>query len=293
MGSRKATAIFVLASLFFFGIPSGLCSESPSDTTSGNWVEVARFTGRVGYTTDYFTCEHVDWRIRWEYDPLSVLFWEGIDPLSVKVRQEGQFALTVSSITGVGSKDGINYIHDNAGRFYMTISTTFLESFTIIVEQNTESPQTYPSFEPSLNWTELTRFSGNTTEYPYYTQAFTCNTDDWRIAWNYEVRADDPGASGISFHVYETTAYSSYIHVTSHYGARLPIGGTTYFHDRPGTFIIKIDAKTPNFTIIIEQNLDTIPEFPHWLILPLFLAATLSTILIRKGFPIKNHKKNY
>ncbi|TSA56035.1 hypothetical protein D4R42_04365 [bacterium] len=119
----------------------GYIPEPPSD----NWVEVTRFIGTSGFTTDVFVCDHVEWRIRWEYDPMSVLFWEGLKPLDVKVHPEGQSTLTVSSITGVGSRDGINYVHDNAGRFYMTISTTFLRNFTIIVEQNIESIPEFPS----------------------------------------------------------------------------------------------------------------------------------------------------
>jgi hypothetical protein len=39
---------------------------------SGNWVEVAKLTGGGGIgTTDHFTCDHVDWRIRWEIEPTN------------------------------------------------------------------------------------------------------------------------------------------------------------------------------------------------------------------------------
>jgi len=127
----------------------GYIPEPPTD----NWVEVTRFIGTDGFTTDVFVCDHVEWRIRWEYDPMLVLFWEGIKPLDTKVHPEGQSSLTVSNITGVGSRDGINYIHDNAGRFYMTISTTFLRSFTIIVEENIDSIPEFPS------WTILPIFT--------------------------------------------------------------------------------------------------------------------------------------
>ena len=120
----------------------GYFSEPPSD----NWVEVARFIGTGGFTTDVFVCDYPEWRIRWEYDPLSVLFWEGLTPLGVKVHPESQSTRTISSITGIESQDGINYVHDNAGRFYMTISPTFLRSYTIIVEQNIESIPEFSSW---------------------------------------------------------------------------------------------------------------------------------------------------
>jgi len=36
------------------------------------------------------------------------------------------------------------------------------------------------------------------------------------------------------------------------------------------------------YLVIVEQNLDSIPEFPSWTLLPLFLTATLIGILVRK-----------
>ena len=120
----------------------GYIPDPPTD----NWVEVSRFIGTGGFTTDIFVCDCPEWRIRWEYDPLDVLFWEGLKPLGVQVHPEGQSTLTVSSITGIGGRDGINYVHDNAGSFYMTISPTFLRSYTIIVEQNIESIPEFPSW---------------------------------------------------------------------------------------------------------------------------------------------------
>jgi hypothetical protein len=59
--------------------------------------------------------------------------------------------------------------------------------------------------------------------------------------------------------------------------------GISYIHDNDGTFYSKINvALTDSYTIIIEQDLNSIPEFPSWIILPLFLVATLSGVLIRK-----------
>ncbi|PVX27500.1 MAG: hypothetical protein CW716_01945 [Candidatus Bathyarchaeum sp.] len=279
MGRRNVIVLTLVFSLLLLNLNSCLCSE-PDTGESGNWVEVAKFTGRVSSTTDYFTCEHVDWRIRWEYDPLSVLFM-GLDPLSVTVYPEESATPIVDDISGIGNQSGIRYIHDNAGIFYMQISTNFLEGYTIIVEQNTESAQASVS-SSSVNWVELKRFSGNITESDYYTEVFTCNNGDWRIRWEYEVRPEDPPTSGIRFYVYQTTDYQSFFHATSQYGANQPTGGTTYFHDKLGTFVLRIGAKTENFTIIVEQDLNSVPEFPSWTILPLFLTAALVVMIYRE-----------
>ena len=59
--------------------------------------------------------------------------------------------------------------------------------------------------------------------------------------------------------------------------------GTSNIHDYQGTFYMHIDVGgTESYTIIVEQDLNSIPEFPSWLILPFFLIVTLSGVIIRK-----------
>ena len=66
MGRRKGTIVAVLICLFLLGTMSGVVFA-----LSGNWVEVVRFTGTSGEVpnTESFTCEYVDWRIRWDCTP--------------------------------------------------------------------------------------------------------------------------------------------------------------------------------------------------------------------------------
>lgn len=63
----------------------GYIPEPPSD----NWVEVTRFIGTSGFTTDVFVCDHVEWRIRWEFDPGH---WQFADfhTLQVTTYKEGE-----------------------------------------------------------------------------------------------------------------------------------------------------------------------------------------------------------
>ncbi len=58
--------------------------------------------------------------------------------------------------------------------------------------------------------------------------------------------------------------------------------GTLYMDDSAGIFHLWIDPSSSNWELIVEQNIDSIPEFPSWTILPLFLAATAFALAVRK-----------
>ena len=70
--SKRRTALIILLFCFVHLVFTiGIAFAS-----SANWSEVTRFTGSETqpYITDYFTCDHVDWRIRWEYMPEDATF---------------------------------------------------------------------------------------------------------------------------------------------------------------------------------------------------------------------------
>ena len=58
--------------------------------------------------------------------------------------------------------------------------------------------------------------------------------------------------------------------------------GILYINGFNGTFYMDIVSNADSYIIIIEENLDSIPEFPSWTILPLLLATTLTVIVYRK-----------
>ncbi len=73
---KRTSIISLLGSLFL--LVSMLCVAFAS---SGNWVEVARFTGAsYDYThkTESFTCNHTEWRIIWGYEPIRPYFMKRI-----------------------------------------------------------------------------------------------------------------------------------------------------------------------------------------------------------------------
>ena len=114
-------------------------SEVPP--TSEDWNEVARFTGSG--TTNYFTCEHAEWRIRWEYKPEIFHFLFG-----VYVYEQGEDVFFIEAITKSGNEqpNGVTYIHDQKGTFYLDITTANIDKFTIIIEQDLNSIPEFPSW---------------------------------------------------------------------------------------------------------------------------------------------------
>ena len=60
--------------------------------------------------------------------------------------------------------------------------------------------------------------------------------------------------------------------------------GILNIHDKTGVFYMSIIyANLESYKVIIEQDLNSIPEFPSSLILPLFVVATVSIIMLEKN----------
>jgi hypothetical protein len=126
----------------------------------------------------------------------------------------------------------------------------------------------------SPNWSEVTRFTGGGGI--HRTEPFTCEHVDWRIRWEYEPRTDDPPAS--AFHIYIQT----HEFISSRIDSMIKLGteetnGTLYIHDNNGTFHIDVLSSIPSYILIIEQNLNSIPEFPSWT--PLILMSVVVIVL--------------
>ena len=138
MGNRMSVLIAVLFCFCQLGSISGVSFASLE-----NWVEIARFSGgdNVRLTTDFFTCDHSEWRIRWELDIYHGHFPE-LQFLSITTYPQGESNLYADLIYELGNKDknGTSYIHNNIGNFYIRIETGAIIKYTVIVEQNLESP---------------------------------------------------------------------------------------------------------------------------------------------------------
>ena len=119
-----------------------------ASATPTMWSEVTSpilGAGTQNITTDHFTCNHSEWRIRWEFStdyPPEVLF-------SVHTYPRGEDVLFIDSIVKMVDVEsvGTSYIHNKTGTFYMKINTVYCWSYTIIVEEDLHS---IPEFSPIL-----------------------------------------------------------------------------------------------------------------------------------------------
>ena len=130
MGEGKVVLITALLSLFLFASMSTAVFAS-----SGNWIELARFTGSESTQTEQFTCGHVDWRIRWEYisrkyTVFTLITYDDTGIEVDRVHRVYEFRVTAAETSGTSN------IYNMNGKFYITIDTVDVSDFTVIVEQN-------------------------------------------------------------------------------------------------------------------------------------------------------------
>jgi len=133
------------------------------------------------------------------------------------------------------------------------------------------------------NWSEVTRFTGAGTAY-YTTEDFSCSHAEWRIRWSYTPWQTYPGLTVFNVDAYSkvdnTLVASVFPNSTE---TRETKSGISYVHNNQGTFYCKINVVvTQDYTVIIEQDLDSIPEFPSFLIMPLFIVITLLAVIIQR-----------
>jgi len=118
----------------------GTVSASPE-----NWSEVVRFHAYedASFTTDNFTCHHVDWRIRWSYVADGYPF-ESL--LAVEIFEAGE-SERLDLILKMGYYDdyGVKFIHNNNGTFYFKMTIANVDEYLVIVEQDLDSVPEFSS----------------------------------------------------------------------------------------------------------------------------------------------------
>lgn len=144
MGDRRAVLMLLL---ILFPILS-VFSSGVAFASSGNWVEVAGFGGGTTFDdTPPFMIEHVEWRIRWEYEKslgdLTAFMFE------VRVKDTDQIIGNWNNSGKMDITQGIYNITGYSGEFYIWIGTN--GSHSVIVEQNLESIPEFPSGIMSLD----------------------------------------------------------------------------------------------------------------------------------------------
>ena len=133
-------------------------------------------------------------------------------------------------------------------------------------------------FASSENWVEVARFTGSGQL--NQSESFSCTHVDWRIRWSFNPSPNVEPNSLLMFHlrVYEVEG-----ELVELFFSPDQTSGTLNYN-RTGSFWLYItDISVENYTVIVEQNIDSIPEFPSWIILSMFIvAAFLITIFKTK-----------
>jgi hypothetical protein len=114
------------------------------------WVEVVRYEGKsADFVTASFVCNYSEWRIRYEsylgtHFPMII---PGVYDLNVTTYRQGETTNYIDKINAFPTQGQyyINVIHNKTGTFYMNISTDMIDSYSVIVEQNTDSVLATPT----------------------------------------------------------------------------------------------------------------------------------------------------
>jgi hypothetical protein len=129
-----------------------------------------------------------------------------------------------------------------------------------------------------VNWVEVTRFSGIGSDSLMNTTDFTVSYPEWRILWEYTPDTEYPENAGLTVMAYSRTEPGGPVNEIFALGTANKTG-TSNVHNKTGIFYLTI-ATSPdvlNYTLIIEQDIDSVPEYP---LLTLALLVFVVTSLI-------------
>ena len=135
------------------------------------------------------------------------------------------------------------------------------------------------AFASSENWIEVTRFSGENLGH-HTTESFTCEHVEWRVRWEC-VPFVDFNLSTFIINVETVESFNKRVDGAVNIGSDV-LDGVLYINDSFGTYCLAMVSNVPNYSIIVEQNIDSIPEFPSWIILSIFITSTLVILIVRQ-----------
>ena len=198
------------------------------------------------------------------------------------------------TVTGEAALEGLSEGTHNITVYaeYIANNVVGLDDSTVWFTIDTGSDQS-PEFtssssimETADNWSEVTRFVDEGMIFT--TEPFTVDSAEWKIMWEYEPQSDVPEEHpSLQFYVYSEENSGQWFESVSKRGNE-ETSGTLYIHDKNGTFHLKIISAVQNYTIIVEQNVESIPEFSVWTVLPAVFSATVVVVMLRKM--LKNQK---
>lgn len=144
------------------------------------------------------------------------------------------------------------------------------------------------NFVWASSWVEVTRFTGSAGQDTPY---FTCNHTEWRISWNYTSDPQFPESSGIVAYAYDNHTELVTL-IAPGIGINATHSGLTYVHNNQGTFYLKIIAENvTSYTFIIEQDIDSIPEFSSMFLLSLFATGIFVAMILTRR-QVRHHSQS-
>ena len=127
------------------------------------------------------------------------------------------------------------------------------------------------------NWVEVAEFSQGQ---PWFgdTTSFKIDYSQWRILWEYEI--DLVNLTAFFFEVKHNDTGQI---IDSYFNSgKLDITQGIYnITDQKGEFYLFIGSNAKSYSIIIEQNIDSVPEFTSLLILPIVLGLSIVVFVAR------------
>ena len=266
----KGIVIITLLLVFLFPISS---TPNAAFASSENWVEVLTISGDGAFYGDSppFKINHVEWRIKWEYT--TEVNHMSIFSFYVNPHSGGNH---IASISESNEKNGTLYITDFTGEFHIfVVPHSWANDWEVIVEQNTDSAI------QTENWVQvatLTGQGGSST-----TDTFTVENNDWRILWDVELDDETqwPMLQAYVFPYAEIKGSEPYV-TSIEKLVHEQTSGVLRIYNQSGSFYIDVNASVENYRIVVQQNVDSIPEFPSWTILPFILAIGVSSILVKR-----------
>ena len=135
---------------------------------------------------------------------------------------------------------------------------------------------------PDVNWVEVTTLTG--VGGIGSTDSFTVDHVDWRIRWKIEP-GDSSARTAFQAYIFPLTGIKGseqWFEKIEHYGTEETTGILNIYNHSGSFYMDVLTGNVESYSMIVEQNLDSIPEFPSWIILPLFLISTLFVIVFKK-----------
>jgi len=140
-------------------------------------------------------------------------------------------------------------------------------------------------FASSENWVEVENWDGNGSLFGY-SSPFDINHIEWRIRWEYTPMSPVGSQNDLIFSVVpeENKIDGNFNSSQGIASVNRPSeqNGTLHFNNSSGRFYLHFAPGYIYWKIIIEENVDSIPEFPSWAVLPILLVGSFSIIVLKK-----------